>query len=74
MNTSGTIAELSQRFRRKEISPVSIVRECLMRIEKLNPQLNAFITVMAESALAEARAAEVERQLVANHDRKRRRG
>lgn len=60
MSTFGTTAELSQRIRRKEISPVSIARECLVRIEKINPQLNAFITVMAESALAEARAAEGE--------------
>jgi Asp-tRNA(Asn)/Glu-tRNA(Gln) amidotransferase A subunit family amidase len=30
------------------------------RIERLNPALNAFITVMAESALAEARRAEAE--------------
>jgi len=32
----------------------------LRRTERLNPRLNAFITVMAESALAEARAAEEE--------------
>ena len=57
MSTFGTIADLSQRIRRREISPVSIVQECLSRIEKINPQFNAFITVMAESALAEARAA-----------------
>jgi aspartyl-tRNA(Asn)/glutamyl-tRNA(Gln) amidotransferase subunit A len=60
MSSLATIAELSQRIRRKEISPVLIVGECLTTIEKLNPQLNAFITVMAESALAEARAAEEE--------------
>lgn len=55
-----TIAELSAKFRRAEISPVEVVQTCLKRIEKLNPELNAFITVMAESALAEARAAEEE--------------
>ena len=55
-----SIAELAPRLRRGEISPVEITRECLQRIEKLNPALNAFITVMAESALAEARTAEAE--------------
>ena len=55
-----TIAELSGRFRNGEISPVEVTRACLEKIEKLNPSLNAFITVMAESALAEARAAEEE--------------
>ncbi len=55
-----SIAELAPRLQRKEISPVEITRECLQRIEKLNPALNAFITVMAESALAEARTAEAE--------------
>jgi aspartyl-tRNA(Asn)/glutamyl-tRNA(Gln) amidotransferase subunit A len=55
-----TIVELSPRLRRKEVSPVELTRACLDRIEKLNPVLNAFITVTAESALAEARAAEIE--------------
>src|SRR6201997_49214 len=55
-----TIAEVAQRVRRKELSPVEIMQECLRRIEELNPRLNAFITVMAESALEEARAAEEE--------------
>jgi aspartyl-tRNA(Asn)/glutamyl-tRNA(Gln) amidotransferase subunit A len=55
-----TIAEVAQRVRRKELSPVEIIEECLRRIEELNPRLNAFITVMAESALEEARAAEEE--------------
>ncbi|HET9309507.1 MAG TPA: amidase [Candidatus Sulfotelmatobacter sp.] len=62
MATSGltTISDLGQRVRRREISPAEITRECLSRIEKVNPALNAFITVMAESALAEARTAEAE--------------
>jgi aspartyl-tRNA(Asn)/glutamyl-tRNA(Gln) amidotransferase subunit A len=55
-----TIVELAPRLRRKESSPVELTRTCLDRIERLNPALNAFITVTAESALAEARAAEVE--------------
>ena len=60
MSPSSTISELAQRLRRREISPVEMTRACLERIERLNPALNAFITVMAESALAEARAAEDE--------------
>jgi aspartyl-tRNA(Asn)/glutamyl-tRNA(Gln) amidotransferase subunit A len=60
MTSLATIVDLAPRLRRKEISPVELTRACLERIEKLNPALNAFITVTAESALAEARAAEVE--------------
>jgi aspartyl-tRNA(Asn)/glutamyl-tRNA(Gln) amidotransferase subunit A len=55
-----SIVELGPRLRRKEVSPVELTRACLDRIEKLNPALSAFITVTAESALAEARAAETE--------------
>ena len=53
-----SISDLAPRLQRKEISPVEIAQECLRRIERLNPPLNAFITVMAESAITEARAAE----------------
>src|SRR5271155_2806933 len=60
MHTLETIVELGPRLRRKEVSPIELTRACLDRIEKLNPALNAFITVTAESALAEARAAEIE--------------
>jgi aspartyl-tRNA(Asn)/glutamyl-tRNA(Gln) amidotransferase subunit A len=60
MNELGAILEVAARMRRREISPVEITRDCLERIEKANPSLNAFITVMAESAFAEARAAEAE--------------
>jgi aspartyl-tRNA(Asn)/glutamyl-tRNA(Gln) amidotransferase subunit A len=60
MPTLETIVELAPRLRRKEVSPVELTRACLERIEKLNPVLNAFITVTADSALAEARAAEIE--------------
>jgi aspartyl-tRNA(Asn)/glutamyl-tRNA(Gln) amidotransferase subunit A len=55
-----TILELAPRLRRKEVSPVEVTRACLDRIEQVNSTLNAFITVTAESALAEARAAEME--------------
>jgi len=47
-------------LRKREVSPVELTRQCLAQIEKLNPTLNAFITVTAESALAAARTAEAE--------------
>ncbi len=59
------LSEVSQLVRSKKTSPVDLTRECLSRIEQLNPQLNAFITVTGNSALAEAREAETEIQ----HDR-----
>ncbi len=55
-----TIRELSRKICAREISPVEITHECLARIEKLNPKLNAFITVNAEHALDCARVAERE--------------
>lgn len=55
-----TISHLAQRLRRREVSPVEVTQDCLLHIERRNAALNAFITVMAESALAEARRAESE--------------
>jgi len=60
MSDFTSISELGPRLRQREISPVEITRACLERIEKLNPALNAFITVTADAALAEAGAAEAE--------------
>ncbi len=54
------ILEITQQVRRRAISPVELTKECLQRIERLNPVLNAFITVTGESALADARMAEQE--------------
>ena len=55
-----TIKNLSRGIRAREISPAELTRDCLARIERLNPKLNAFITVLAESALDQARRAEQE--------------
>src|ERR1700675_3407776 len=55
-----TICELSRKIRDREISPVELTHHCLVLIEKLNPALNAYITVTAESALDRARFAERE--------------
>ena len=55
-----TILELSAALRKRQLSPVELTRECLQRIEKLNPALNAFILVTAELAMQQARRAEDE--------------
>ncbi|MGH6916116.1 MAG: amidase, partial [Geminicoccaceae bacterium] len=52
------IAQLAPRLAAKELSPVEVTEATLARIEQLEPKLNAFITVTAESARADARAAE----------------
>ena len=55
-----TIQQLSRQIRDRAISPVELTRDCLARIENLNPKLNAFITVLADSALDQAHRAEQE--------------
>ncbi len=60
LSTVTPLSQASQLVHSKKISPVELTQACLGRIEQLNPKLNAFITVTAESALAEARAAEAE--------------
>jgi aspartyl-tRNA(Asn)/glutamyl-tRNA(Gln) amidotransferase subunit A len=57
-----SILEVSQQLRDRQLSPVGLAKDCLARIEKLNPILNAFITVTADSALEQARQAEAEIQ------------
>jgi aspartyl-tRNA(Asn)/glutamyl-tRNA(Gln) amidotransferase subunit A len=51
-------AELATAIKRKKASPVEVVRAVLAQIERLNPTLNAFVTVTADQALKDARAAE----------------
>jgi len=58
--TKLSLSEASQLVRSKKVSPVELTQECLSQIERLNSKLNAFITVTADSALAQARKAEDE--------------
>ena len=55
-----TILEAARLLRAKKISSVELVEESLRRISVLNPKLNAFITVMEESARKAARLADQE--------------
>src|SRR4051812_38645135 len=51
------IARQAELVRAGEVSPVELVELYLARIERLDPQLNAFRVVFAERALAEAQQA-----------------
>ena len=62
-----TIAEAAQALRSRSISSVELTRQCLDQIAKLNPVLNAFITVTGDSALA--RAQELDGELAQGIDR-----
>ena len=53
-----TIAEAAKQIAAKELSPVELAKSHLDRIKRLDPQLNAFLMVTEERALADARAAE----------------
>lgn len=50
--------ELLRHYRRKELSPVDVVRTVLTRLERLEPQLNAFVSLDPAAALAAARESE----------------
>jgi aspartyl-tRNA(Asn)/glutamyl-tRNA(Gln) amidotransferase subunit A len=54
------INEISERIREQKVSPVEVVKASLERIAKLNPKLNAFITILADRALEQAKAAEAQ--------------
>jgi Asp-tRNA(Asn)/Glu-tRNA(Gln) amidotransferase A subunit family amidase len=49
---------MAQQIREKKISPIELVNAHLAKIERLNPQLNAFVHVDAERVRREAREAE----------------
>jgi aspartyl-tRNA(Asn)/glutamyl-tRNA(Gln) amidotransferase subunit A len=55
-----TAVAAAKRIASRELSPVDLVKALLERIARLDPRLNAFIRVEAETALKEARAAEAE--------------
>ena len=62
-----TIAELARALRARETTAETAATECLERIAERNPAVNAYITVLADQALAQARQADAE--LSRGHDR-----
>ena len=54
------VRALAAQVKAKKLTSVKLTETCLQRLETLGPKLNAVVTVMRESALAEARAADAE--------------
>jgi len=54
------VRELAARIRARKLSPVALAEGVLDRLERIGPRFNAVVTLMRDSALTEARAAEAE--------------
>ncbi len=61
------IEQAGQALRRRKISCVELTNQCLATVSRLNPTLNAFVTVTADTALARARI--LDRELSQGQDR-----
>lgn len=55
-----TITEISEGIASKQLSPVDVTSAMLQRIEQLDSELKSYATVMADTAIAAAQAAERE--------------
>lgn len=55
-----SISAIGRLFRSRKLSPVELTKHFLDRIERFNPELNAYITVTGELALKQAVKAEAE--------------
>jgi amidase len=55
-----TLSELASALRKREVSSVEATRAVLDRIDQLNPKLRAYLTVLDDSALRQAEAADQE--------------
>jgi aspartyl-tRNA(Asn)/glutamyl-tRNA(Gln) amidotransferase subunit A len=54
------IRDLAERLRTRRLSPIALTEAYLDRLQKIGPRLNAVVTLMRESALQEARAADAD--------------
>ena len=48
--------DIARRIRNRELSPLEVIKTVLARLERLNPELNAFVSVRYDEAMAEAEA------------------
>ncbi len=62
-----TITELARAIRARDLSAETATTRCLERIAERNPAINAYITILADHALAQAKQADAE--LARGHDR-----
>ena len=53
-----TATEMARRIRIKELSAVEVMQAHLAQIDRVNPRVNAIVTLVPELALAQARAAD----------------
>jgi len=55
-----TVADLQSRLRRKEVSPREVIESLRARIEKVEPKIDAYLSIDFEAALKEADTADVD--------------
>src|SRR5437762_11298316 len=55
--TEMTIAQASEVIARRKVSPLELTAAYLERIERLNPSINAYVTVTGDRARADAKRA-----------------
>src|SRR3954453_1279057 len=60
-----TAMEMARRVRAREVSPVEVLDACLARVERLNPAINAVVTL---NPRARDEARELERRIAAGED------
>ena len=60
--SSLTLTEASARIRSGAVTSTDLVKACLARIDVYNPKINAFITVMRDAALAQAKVLDAEQK------------
>src|ERR1700733_504632 len=58
-----TLKQASDGIRSKKVSPVELTEACLASIKTYNPKINAWITVMRDKALAQAKELEKEQNI-----------
>jgi aspartyl-tRNA(Asn)/glutamyl-tRNA(Gln) amidotransferase subunit A len=51
-----TVSEAVALIQQRKLTPVELTQACFKRIEKFNPRLNAFITLLSDQALSRARS------------------